>query len=60
MLKRSPGGLDSLSDKERERVENARDPQLERAYDVLKGLALYSQLNPAPAPSPKPEKMAAK
>jgi carboxyl-terminal processing protease len=60
MLKRSPGGLDSLSDRERERVENLRDPQLERAYDLLKGLALYSHLAPAPAAVSQPEKMAAK
>ena len=60
MLQRSPGGLESLSETERERIESVRDPQLERAYDLLKGLSLYSQLAPsAPAPA-KPEKMAAK
>jgi carboxyl-terminal processing protease len=39
-LKRSPGGLDSLPEDERERVEKLRDAQLDRAVDVLKGLSL--------------------
>ncbi len=60
MLKRSPGGLESLSERERSRIENVRDPQLERAYDLLKGLALYSHLSPAAPATPKPDKMAAK
>ncbi|MBI5775211.1 MAG: S41 family peptidase [Verrucomicrobia bacterium] len=42
-LKRSPGGADALDEKDRERVKNARDLQLERALDVLKGIAFYSQ-----------------
>jgi len=41
-LKRTPGGIDSLPDSEKERVTNARDPQMERALDVLKGLSIYS------------------
>jgi len=47
--KRVPGGLDSLDENERERVENARDPQLDRSIDVLKGILLYTQRAPAPA-----------
>jgi carboxyl-terminal processing protease len=42
-LRRMPGGLESLSEFERERVRNAQDPQLDRAYDLLKGIALYTQ-----------------
>jgi carboxyl-terminal processing protease len=61
MLRRSsPIGLDSLEESERERIQNARDVQLERAYDLLKGLALYSQLSPLPQPKPATDKMAAK
>ena len=46
-LKRSPGGLDLLEDKERERVMNARDPQLDRAMDLLKGITLFTKRIPA-------------
>jgi carboxyl-terminal processing protease len=42
-LKRTPGGLDSLDDRERDRVKNARDPQLDRAMDLLKGISLYTK-----------------
>jgi carboxyl-terminal processing protease len=41
--KRVPGGLESLEEKDRERIENARDLQLERSMDVLKGILLYTQ-----------------
>ena len=53
IIKRSPGGLESLNEKDRERVENSRDVQLDRAEDLLKGILLYSELS-------KPEKVAAK
>ena len=49
MLKRTPGGIDSLPEKDQERVRNARDPQFERALDVLKGISLYSQRGSKPA-----------
>jgi carboxyl-terminal processing protease len=45
--KRAPGGLESLEENERERLQNATDPQLERAMDVLKGVLLYTQRNSA-------------
>ncbi len=48
-LKRTPGGIESLPEKDQERIRNARDPQLERALDVLKGISLYSQRSPRPA-----------
>jgi carboxyl-terminal processing protease len=47
-LKHAPGGLESLSDKDRERASNAHDPQLERAIDLLKGITLFTQRAPAP------------
>jgi hypothetical protein len=45
---RAPGGLESLADKDRERVKNARDPQLDRAMDLLRGIALLSERSPLP------------
>jgi carboxyl-terminal processing protease len=45
ILKRSPGGLESLGEKDRERVENSRDVQLDRAEDLLKSELLYSELS---------------
>src|SRR5204863_4029421 len=60
VLQRTPGGLESLEGKERERVANARDPQLDRAVDVLKGLMLYAQRAPATDKKPaKGDKLAA-
>ncbi|MGA3178925.1 MAG: S41 family peptidase [Verrucomicrobiota bacterium] len=47
-LKHSPGAMESLDEKTRQRVANAHDRQLERAVDLLKGVLLYSQRN-APA-----------
>lgn len=47
-LRRSPGGLESLSDKDRDRAANAHDPQLERAMDLLRGITLFDQRAPAP------------
>src|ERR1051325_3452390 len=43
--KRSPGGLDALEEKDRERVQNAHDVQLDRAMDLLKGLSVYTKRN---------------
>jgi carboxyl-terminal processing protease len=48
LLLRTPGGVESLDDREHERVLNARDPQLDRALDLLKGITLYTQRAPAP------------
>lgn len=41
-LKRSPGGIEFLEEKDRERVKNARDVQFDRATDLLKGITLYT------------------
>ena len=53
MIKRTPGALESIPEKDRDRVEGAHDPQLERAYDLLKGLALYTRVV-APADKKSP------
>ena len=46
-LKVSPGGAEAIVDeRERELVRNARDPQLERAMDVLKGIKLFTERSP--------------
>ena len=60
-LRHTPGGIQSLDDQERERVLNARDPQLDRAMDLLKGITLFTQRAPAPEKrAGKGERMAAK
>jgi carboxyl-terminal processing protease len=56
LLKRSPGGAETLPDKERAAVEAVHDEQLERAEDLLKGLIVYDRMTAAP----KAEKMAGK
>src|SRR5437588_5737333 len=59
-FQRTPGGLESLEGKERERVANARDPQFDRAVDVLKGMMLYAKRAPIPDKKPgKGDKLAA-
>jgi carboxyl-terminal processing protease len=59
-LQRAPGGLESLPEKDRERVANAQDPQLDRAMDLLKGITLFTQRAPLPEKRiAKGDKMAA-
>jgi carboxyl-terminal processing protease len=41
-LQLTPGGVESLDQKERDRIKTAHDPQLERASDLLKGIMLYT------------------
>ncbi len=60
LIKRNPAALESLPDYERERILATEDPQLERAYDLLKGIALYTQRAPSEKPGRGAEKMAAK
>jgi carboxyl-terminal processing protease len=48
ILRRTPGGIESLDEKDRDRVAHARDPQLDRAMDVLKGITLFTQRSPLP------------
>jgi hypothetical protein len=60
-LKRSPGGLESLEPRDRETVEKLRDPQMDRAMDVLKGIMLFTQRAPAEETPAAPDaKLAAK
>jgi carboxyl-terminal processing protease len=56
ILQHSPGGVESLPENKQADVKAVHDTQLERAEDVLKGLLIYSSLNPGG----KPEKVAAK
>jgi carboxyl-terminal processing protease len=60
LLQRTPGGIESLEEKDRERVSHARDSQLNRAMDLLKGITLFTQRAPAPEKKPaKEDKVAA-
>jgi carboxyl-terminal processing protease len=59
LLQRTPGGLESLDAKDRDRVADTRDPQLDRAMDLLKGITLFAQRAPAETPAVKAGKMAA-
>lgn len=56
LVKRSPGGVDSLPENERAIIAGIRDEQLDRAKDLLKGLILYDRL----AAARKLENVAAK
>jgi carboxyl-terminal processing protease len=59
-LRVSPGGAESVEESERELVRNARDPQLERAVDVLKGVMLFAERAPDSGPKSRSNKMAAR
>jgi carboxyl-terminal processing protease len=60
-IKRAPGGLESLDQKDREVVSKLRDPQLDRAMDLLKGISLFTARLPADERSvSKAARMAAK
>ena len=48
VLQRTPGGIESLDEKDQPRVVGAHDPQLERAMDLLKGINLFTRRAPAP------------
>jgi carboxyl-terminal processing protease len=56
-FRRTPGAIDTLDEKDRERVKNARDPQLDRATDLLKGILLFAER--APEKNSPTSKMAA-
>ena len=59
-LRVTPGGVESVDDKEREQVRNAHDPQLERAMDVLKGITIFSERAPASGSTAKSGKIASR
>lgn len=45
-LRVTPGGIESLPEQDRERALSTRDPQLDRAMDVLKGIILFTERSP--------------
>ncbi len=47
LLQRTPGGIESLDEKDRQQVRATRDTQLDRATDLLKGITLFTQRAPA-------------
>ncbi len=60
-LKQAPGGIEGLEEKDRERVLNCTNPQLDRAMDMLKAMQIFSARAPLPEKNlAKSEKMAAK
>lgn len=59
LLRRAPGGVESLEGKDRERLENARDPQMDRAMDMLKGILLFTQRMPTDESEAADRRMAA-
>src|SRR6266404_4312009 len=59
-LRRAPGGLETLNEKDREQLLQEHDPQLERAMDLLKGITLFTERSPVPEKKvAKGEKVAA-
>ena len=59
-LQWTPGGIESLEEKDRELVGQVHDPQLDYAKDLLKGITLLSQRSPQPEKRvARGEKMAA-
>jgi carboxyl-terminal processing protease len=48
LMQRTPGGIESLDEKDRDRVTHSHDAQLDRAMDLLKGINLFAQRAPAP------------
>lgn len=59
LMRRAPGGIETLDPKDRARVENLPDPQMDRAMDVLKGILLFSQRLPEDRLSLPDKRMAA-
>jgi carboxyl-terminal processing protease len=59
LLKRAPGGMESLNETNRLSLAGVRDIQLDRAQDLLRGILLYDALNDGASP-PHREKIAAK
>jgi len=49
IMMRAPGGVESLEEPERSRILNARDPQLDRAFDLLKGITLFTGRSSEPS-----------
>jgi hypothetical protein len=60
LLSRTPGGIESLEEKDRARLQNLRDAQLDRATDLLKGILLFSDRSPEKVSRPNGKMAAAK
>jgi carboxyl-terminal processing protease len=60
LLSRTPGGIESLEEKDRVRLQNLRDAQLDRATDLLKGILLFSDRSPDKVIRPNGKMAAAK
>jgi carboxyl-terminal processing protease len=60
ILRRSPGGIETLPDDQREKILGTHDVQMERARDVLKGITLYAKRagSPERAQARRSEKVA--
>lgn len=43
IYQRAPGGLESLDSEERQKINSVRDPQLDRAMDLLQGMIIFSE-----------------
>jgi carboxyl-terminal processing protease len=43
LVRRAPGGVEALDEKDRARFDGISDPQLDRALDVLKGILLFAE-----------------
>ena len=59
LMKRTPGAVESLDEREQERIKDVRDLQLDRALDLLKGISLYTKRSPGEKRVVKGEKVAA-
>jgi carboxyl-terminal processing protease len=46
LLRRAPGGVETLEGEDRKRVDGVTDPQMNRAMDVLKGILLFADRLP--------------
>jgi carboxyl-terminal processing protease len=59
-LRITPGGIESAPEAERDQIRAARDPQLERALDVLKGVMVFTERSPVPTDQAKSGKIASR
>lgn len=60
LLRRTPGGIETLDKAEQEAVAQIRDPQLDRATDLLKAILLYTERTNESNPGAVRSKMAEK
>lgn len=58
LLRRAPGGVETLDATDRKRVDGVPDPQMNRAMDVLKGILLFADRLPEERLGPTDGRMA--